>query len=538
MLSPGFRRTYRQSSCLVRQLASLPQMSTNEAVNVVKMYIDGQFVDSNTQKWIDLTNPASNEVIGRVPEIKQSEFDAAVSSAKTAFQSWSTTPVPVRARVMFKLQEIIRRNMPILAHNITLEQGKTLPDAKGDVFRGLEVVEAACGAGSLMQGSTLEHVATGIDCYTIRQPLGVVGGICAFNFPAMIPLWMFPVACVAGNTMVIKPSEKDPGAVLLLAEMASEAGLPKGVLNIVQGGVDTVNMMCDHADIKAVSFVGGSTAGRHIYQRATASGKRAQCNMGAKNHAVVLPDADVSSTAKALVGAAFGAAGQRCMAISAVVFVGGFDDKWRQAILKEANNLKVGDGLSESTDVGPLISMESKERVERLIEGGIREGANCILDGRGVKVASFPQGNFVGPTLLADVQPNMECYKQEIFGPVLVCLEVDSLDAAIATINANPNGNGTALFTRSGAAARKFQTLVDVGMVGINVPIPVPLPFGFSFTGWRGSFLGDLHMYGREGLDFFTNIKTVTANWKIQEEEVSAPVPGLAGVGASQPAVN
>eukprot|EP01025_Chloroclados_australasicus_P064940 TRINITY_DN876_c0_g3_i1.p1 TRINITY_DN876_c0_g3~~TRINITY_DN876_c0_g3_i1.p1 ORF type:complete len:611 (+),score=62.99 TRINITY_DN876_c0_g3_i1:1659-3491(+) len=519
-----------------RSFASFPAVQENGAVDFVKMYVDGQLVDSKTNSWVDLTNPATNEVIGKVPNITKSEFDAAVSSAKSAFHGWSATPVPQRARVMFKLQELIRANMDQLALNVTTEQGKTLPDARGDVFRGLEVVEAACGAGTLMQGTTLEHVAGGIDCYTLRQPLGVVSGICAFNFPAMIPLWMFPIACVAGNTMVLKPSEKDPGASLMLAELASQAGLPKGVLNIVQGGADTVNMICDHPDIKSVSFVGGSVAGRYIYQRATQNGKRAQCNMGAKNHAVVLPDADVTSTAKALVGAAFGAAGQRCMAVSAAVFVGGFEN-WRDALIKEASALKVGYGIDADTDVGPLISPESKERVERLIQSGIKEGAKCVLDGRGVQVPSYPNGNFVGPTFLAGVKPDMECYKEEIFGPVLVCLEVDSLDEAIQVVNNNPNGNGTAIFTRSGAAARKFQSQVDVGMVGINVPIPVPLPFGFSFSGWRGSFLGDLHMYGKEGIEFFTNVKTVTANWKIAES-VDSKVPGLTGVGASQPDVS
>eukprot|EP00879_Flechtneria_rotunda_P009257 GHRR01009691.1.p1 GENE.GHRR01009691.1~~GHRR01009691.1.p1 ORF type:complete len:410 (+),score=90.79 GHRR01009691.1:305-1534(+) len=362
---------------------------------------------------------------------------------------------------MLKFQELIRANWDELAECVTTEQGKTFQDAKGDVFRGLEVVEAACGIAPLLMGETVENVASGIDCYTIRQPVGVCAGICPFNFPAMVPLWMYPMAVTAGNTFVLKPSERDPGASLILADLAMQAGLPKGVLNIVHGTHDVVNRILDHPDIAAVSFVGGDAAGRHIYSRAAATGKRVQVNMGAKNHAVVMPDADEDTTVKALTGACFGAAGQRCMAVSAAVFVGGFD-RWRGPLLAAAKTLKVNGGFEPDADVGPMITSDAKARCEKLIQSGMDQGAECILDGRGVEVRGYEKGNFVGPTILAKVQPHMDCYKQEIFGPVLSCLEVDTLDDAIALVNANPYGNGTAIFTDSGSAARRFQHDIQV----------------------------------------------------------------------------
>ncbi|KAF8063713.1 mmsdh [Scenedesmus sp. PABB004] len=383
-------------------------------------------------------------------------------------------------------------------------------------------------------GETVENVAGGIDCYSLRQPLGVCAGICPFNFPAMVPLWMYPMAIAAGNTFVLKPSERDPGASMMLADLAQQAGLPKGVLNIVHGTHDTVNRLLDHPDVAAISFVGGDAAGRYIYARAAANGKRVQCNMGAKNHAVIMPDADPGPTVSALTGAAFGAAGQRCMAVSAAVFVGGFE-RWRAPLLDAARSLKVNGGFERDADVGPLISPEAKARCEALIQSAIDQGAECALDGRGVAVPGYPRGNFVGPTLLAGVAPTMDVYRQEVFGPVLSCLEVESLDAAIDLVNANPYGNGTAIFTDSGSAARRFQHDVQVGMVGINVPIPVPLPM-FSFTGWRGSFAGDTHMYGRAGVAFYTQPKTVTAKWAPPARGAGAAgggrMPGLDKVGA------
>jgi malonate-semialdehyde dehydrogenase (acetylating)/methylmalonate-semialdehyde dehydrogenase len=432
---------------------------------------------------------------------------------------------------MLKLQHLIRENMDALAANVTLEQGKTLADGKGDVFRGLEVVEYSCNIAPDLMGDYVENVANGMDTYSIRQPLGVVAGICPFNFPAMVPLWMWPPAVTSGNTFVLKPSEQDPGCAVLLAQLAQEAGLPDGVLNIVHGTAPTVNRILDHPDIRAVAFVGSNGAGRHVLERGTAHGKRVQANMGAKNHAVVMPDAHREATINALAGAAFGAAGQRCMAISAGVFVGGVGP-WKDDLIAKAKGLQVNAGHEPGADVGPLISVAARERVERLIQSAVDEGAEVLLDGRGVSVPSYERGNFVGPTIIAGVKPHMQCYLQEIFGPVLVCLETESLDEALQIVNSNEHGNGTAIFTRSGPAARKFQSEVDVGMVGINVPIPVPLPF-FSFTGWRGSFGGDLHMYGKAGVHFFTQPKTITTNWKDLDDIAGGRASGLDGVGAA-----
>ena len=430
------------------------------------------------------------------------QFAEAVASAKRAFAGWRDTPVPVRSRVMLKLQQLIRENTEELAANVTLEQGKTIPDSHGDVFRGLEVVESACTMGNNMMGELIGGVAREIDCYSVREPLGVVAGICPFNFPAMVPLWMFPVAVTCGNTMVLKPSEQDPGAAMMLADLALQAGLPPGVLNVVHGTHDVVNGICDHPDIKAISFVGGDAAGRHIYARGSASGKRVQSNMGAKNHAVVMTaDAPFEATVNALAGAAFGAAGQRCMAISVAVFVGEGAERWERALVEKARAMKVNAGCEPDADIGPVISAAAKARIEALVQSGIDEGASVLLDGRGVRVDKYPNGNFVGPTVISGVTTDMRCYKEEIFGPVLVCVRVDTLDEALEVINRNRYGNGTAIFTGSGVSAKKFQREVDVGQVGINVPIPVPLPF-FSFTGWGDSFSGSNNFYGKSGASF------------------------------------
>ncbi|PKI38790.1 hypothetical protein CRG98_040831 [Punica granatum] len=404
-------------------------------------------------------------------------------------------------------------------------KGKTLKDAQGDVFRGLEVVEHACGMATLQMGEYVSNVSSGIDTYSIREPLGVCAGICPFNFPAMIPLWMFPVAVTCGNTFVLKPSEKDPGASIILAELAMEAGLPKGVLNIVHGTTDTVNAICDDENIRAISFVGSNTAGMHIYGRAAAKGKRVQSNMGAKNHAVVLPDASMDATLNALVAAGFGAAGQRCMALSTVVFVG--DSKlWEEKLVELAKSLKVNSGLEPDADLGPVISKQAKERICKLIQSGVDDGARLLLDGTDIVVPGYERGNFVGPTILTDVRADMECYKEEIFGPVLLCMHADSFDEAIKIVNRNKYGNGASLFTTSGIVARKFQNEIEAGQVGINVPIPVPLPF-FSFTGSKASFAGDLNFYGKAGVHFFTQIKTITQQWKDS--------PGGTGVSLAMP---
>jgi len=476
------------------------------------LYINGKFTESSATKWIDVHNPATQQVVSRVPETTQSEMKSAVKAAKDAFPGWRNTPVSARMRVMFNLQALITKHMDDIAKIIVEEQGKTFADAKGDVFRGLEVVEHSCSVGSLMMGETLENVSRDVDTYSYRQPLGVCAGITPFNFPAMIPLWMFPMAIACGNTYVLKPSERVPGASMYIANLAQEAGVPAGVLNIIHGSRDAVNFICDDPDIKAISFVGGDAAGRHIHDRGTRNGKRVQSNMAAKNHATIMPDADRERTTDALVGAAFGASGQRCMALSAAVFVGEARE-WVDDIAKKAKNLKLGQGM-QTCDVGPLISPQSKERVEKLIQSAVDEGARVVLDGRGAVVQGFEKGNFVGPTVIAGVKPHMKCYTEEIFGPVLICLEVETLDDAIELINKNPYGNGTAIFTNLGAAARKYQYNIDVGQVGVNVPIPVPLPF-FSFTGSRNSFLGSTHFYGKMGVDFFTQTKTITSNWKI-----------------------
>jgi len=476
-----------------------------------QLFIDGKFVDSKTTKWLDVHNPATQEVVTRTPEATPEELEAAVKAAAKAYPSWRETPITARVRVMFNLQQLITKNLDEIAHNITLEQGKTFPDAKGDVFRGLEVVEHACSTASLLMGETVENVSRNIDTYSYRQPIGVAAGICPFNFPAMIPLWMFPLAITCGNTFVLKPSERDPGASMILAKLAKEAGLPDGVLNVVHGARDTVNFICDAPEIRAISFVGGDTAGRHIHERGTKNGKRVQSNMAAKNHATILPDADKNRTLDQLVGAAFGASGQRCMALSAAVFVGEAKN-WIPELVERVRKLKVTQGEEPGADMGPVISPQAKSKIETLIQSAKDEGAKIVLDGRGIKVSGYEKGNFVGPTVITDVKTNMKCYTEEIFGPVLICLTADTLDEAIKMINANPYGNGTAVFTNSGALARKYQHEIDVGQVGINVPIPVPLPF-FSFTGSRKSFLGATHFYGKMGVEFNTQTKTITSNW-------------------------
>ena len=487
----------------------------------VKLLINGEFVESRTQQWRDVINPATQEVLVRVPLATAEEIDAAVASASQAFKTWRKTPIGTRARIFLKYQQLIRENMKELAAILTAEQGKTLADAEGDVFRGLEVVEHAAGIGNLQLGELANNVAGGVDTYTLLQPLGVCAGITPFNFPAMIPLWMFPMAIATGNTFVLKPSEQDPMVTMRLCELALEAGVPPGVLNVVHGAEDAVNAICDHPDIKAVSFVGSTRVGTHVYNRASQAGKRVQCMMGAKNHAIVLPDAHKEQTLNNLAGAAFGAAGQRCMALSVVILVGEAQG-WLPDLVAKAKTLKVGGGMESGTDVGPLISCTALDRVSSLIERGASEGARLVLDGRNPAVTGFERGNFVGPTVFDAVTPQMSIYREEIFGPVLCVVHAATLDEAIALINANPNGNGTAIFTRSGAAARHFQEEIDVGQVGINVPIPVPVPM-FSFTGSRASKLGDLGPYGKQVVQFYTQTKTVTQRW-FDESDVGGAV--------------
>jgi malonate-semialdehyde dehydrogenase (acetylating) / methylmalonate-semialdehyde dehydrogenase len=480
-------------------------------VPTVKMLLDGKFIESRASEWHDVINPATQEVLAQVPFATDEELNAAVASAKKAFKTWKNTPLAARARIMLKLQALVREHMSHIAQTLSAEQGKTLADAEGDVFRGLEVVEHACSIGTLQLGEFAENVAGGVDTYTLRQPIGVCAGITPFNFPAMIPLWMFPMAIVCGNTFVLKPSEQDPLTPMLLAELALEAGVPPGVLNIVHGGKRVVDAICTHPDIVAVSFVGSTAVGTHVYSLASEHGKRVQCMMGAKNHAVVMPDANKEQSLNSLVGATFGAAGQRCMATSVTVLVGDAQ-KWIPDIVAKAKGLKVNAGVEKNTDLGPVVSRNAKHRILGLVEDGIKEGAKLELDGRGIKVPGYEQGNFIGPTIFSAVTPAMKIYTTEIFGPVMVIVGVHTLDEAITLINDNPFGNGTGIFTQSGAVARKFQNEIDVGQVGINVPIPVPVPF-FSFTGSRGSKLGDLGPYGKQAVQFYTQTKTVTSRW-------------------------
>ena len=490
---------------------------TSSIVPSVKLLINGEFVESRSTQWRDVVNPATQEVLARVPFATAEEMDAAVASAKEAFKTWRKTPIGARARIFLKYQQLIRENMKELAAILTAEQGKTLPDAEGDVFRGLEVVEHAANIGTLQMGEMANNVAAGVDTYTLQQPIGVCAGITPFNFPAMIPLWMFPMAIATGNTFVLKPSEQDPMVTMRLVELAIEAGIPAGVLNVIHGGVEAVNLLCDHPDIKAVSFVGSTKVGTHVYNRATQNGKRAQCMMGAKNHAIVMPDAPREQTLNNLLGASFGAAGQRCMALPVVIMVGAAS-AWLPELIEKAKTLKINAGVEAGTDIGPVVSCSALERINGLIGKGVAEGASLDLDGRDPQVAGYAKGNFVGPTVFSGVTTEMTIYKEEIFGPVLCVMHADTLDTAIDIVNANPNGNGTAIFTRSGAAARHFQEEIDVGQVGINVPIPVPVPL-FSFSGSRGSKLGDLGPYGKQVIMFYTQAKTVTQRW-LDESEV------------------
>ncbi len=491
---------------MTSQLATLPNQTPT-----VKMLLDGKFVESQSSEWHDVVNPATQEVLAQVPFATDAEINAAVASASLAYKTWKNTPLAARARIMLKLQALVREHMSRIALTLSAEQGKTLADAEGDVFRGLEVVEHACSIGSLQLGEFAENVAGGVDTYTLRQPIGVCAGITPFNFPAMIPLWMFPMAIVCGNTFVLKPSEQDPLTPMLLAELALQAGIPPGVLNIIHGGKRAVDALCTHPDVAAVSFVGSTAVGTHVHALASQHGKRVQCMMGAKNHAVVMPDANKEQSLNALVGATFGAAGQRCMATSVTVLVGEAR-QWIPDIVAKAKTLKVNAGTEKGADLGPVVSKNAKQRILGLVEDGIKEGAKLELDGRAIKVPGYEAGNFIGPTIFSGVTPEMKIYTTEIFGPVMVIVAVNSLSEAITLVNNNPFGNGTGIFTQSGAVARRFQSEIDVGQVGINVPIPVPVPI-FSFTGSRGSKLGDLGPYGKQVVQFYTQTKTVTTRW-------------------------
>ena len=474
-------------------------------------FIGGKAYPSKSTEWRNVTNPATQEVVARVPFATPEEVNLAVASAREAFQTWRSTSLGARMRIMLKLQHLVREHLPELAQLITLEHGKTLPDAEGEVARGLEVIEHACSITTLQLGEIAENAATGVDVYNLLQPMGVGAGITAFNFPVMLPCFMFPMAIACGNTFVLKPSEQDPSATMRLVELAHEAGIPPGVLNVVHGGAQVADMICDHPDIAALSFIGSTHVGQHIYRRASDAGKRVQSMMGAKNHCVVMPDAHKEQAINNLLGSAFGAAGQRCMANSVAVLVWAARD-WLPEVTERAGALKVGPGSDRQADLGPLVNPHARQRVLRLIDSGVEQGARLLLDGRQCTVPGYESGNFVGPTIFSDVKVGMDIYQQEIFGPVLNVVCVETLEEAIALINANPNGNGTSIFTSSGWAARKYQHDINVGQVGINVPIPVPVAY-FSFTGSRASKMGDLGPNGKQAVQFWTQTKTVTARW-------------------------
>ncbi|XP_043476479.1 probable methylmalonate-semialdehyde dehydrogenase [acylating], mitochondrial isoform X2 [Leptopilina heterotoma] len=478
----------------------------------VKMFIDGQFVDSKSTEFTDVHDPATNELISRTPKCTKEEMESAVASAKSAYHKWKNTSVLTRQTLMLKYQALIREHSKEIAANLVRENGKTMADAEGDVLRGLQVVDACTAIPSLLLGESMQNIATDMDTISHKVPLGVTASICPFNFPAMIPLWSFPITIACGNAAILKPSERVPGASMILADLFNKAGAPPGLLNIIHGQHQSVDFICQHPDIKAVSFVGSDQAGEYIYKQASAHGKRVQCNMGAKNHCVVMPDANKNKTISQIAGAAFGAAGQRCMALSVAVFVGKSQD-WIPELVEAAKRLKVNAGHIPGADLGPVISPQSKKRICELVESGVKDGAGLPLDGRNIVVSGFEKGNFVGPTVLTNVKTSMRCYTEEIFGPVLVCINADTLDEAINIINNSKYGNGTAIFTTNGATARSYVNRIEAGQVGVNVPIPVPLPM-FSFTGNKGSFLGDNHFYGKYGVNFHTQTKTVTQLWR------------------------
>jgi len=481
-------------------------------MTTIEHWIAGQRTSGASSRTSIVWNPATGQPQHDLLLAEVADVDRAVHAAVQAAGPWSEASTSARTTVLFRFRELVAANVERLAGVISDEHGKVLSDARGEVQRGLEVVEFACGIPTLLKGDYSDQVSGGVDAYSFRQPLGVVAGITPFNFPAMVPMWMFPVAIACGNTFVLKPSERDPSASMVLAELWTEAGLPEGVFNVVHGDKVAVDALLDHPDVAAVSFVGSTPIARYVHERATAAGKRVQALGGAKNHAVVLPDADLDFAAEHLSAAAFGSAGERCMAISAAVAVGPAGDALLDVLDGKARRVRVGPGRAPDSEMGPIVTSESRDRIVGLVTAGEQQGAKVRVDGRGLVVAGHEEGFFVGPTVLDQVDPSMDVYTNEIFGPVLSVLRTDDLDAAIALINANPYGNGTAVFTSSGAAARRFVRGVHVGMVGVNVPVPVPMAF-YSFGGWKDSLFGEHHIHGPEGVAFYTRGKAVTVRW-------------------------
>ena len=482
-------------------------------MKTVPHWIDGTRTVGSGSGRLPVTDPAAGTAIAEVPVADTADVDRAVASAADAFPAWRDTSLARRTEVLFAFRHLLDRHRTDLARLISTEHGKVLTDAGGEVGRGIDVVDFACGLGHLLKGERSQDVSTGVDAYSVRQPLGVVAGITPFNFPAMVPMWMFPVAIACGNTFVLKPSEKDPSVSIRMAELFAEAGLPPGVFTVLQGDATAVDGLLGHPDIAAISFVGSTPIARHVYETGTRAGKRVQALGGAKNHMVVLPDADVDVAADAAVSAGYGSAGERCMAISVVVAVGDVADRLVPAIAERVDSLRVGPGLGDRpADLGPLVTDAHRERVRSYVDLGESEGAILVRDGRDPTVEGFPDGYWLGPCLFDHVTAGMKIYTDEIFGPVLCVVRVDTYDDALRLVNDNPYGNGTAIFTNDGGAARAFQRNCTVGMVGINVPIPVPTA-SFSFGGWKDSLFGDLHMHGPDGVRFYTRTKAVTERW-------------------------
>jgi malonate-semialdehyde dehydrogenase (acetylating) / methylmalonate-semialdehyde dehydrogenase len=500
-------------------------MSTTETATRLSHWIAGAPDETAAERHGEVSDPATGEIIARVPFAAAADLDRAVEAASAAAADWGRASLAKRADVLFAMRARVHDHADELARAITREHGKTVPDARGEVQRGLEVIEFACGLGHLLKGESSAQVSTGVDSHSLRQSLGVVAGITPFNFPVMVPLWMAPVAIACGNAFILKPSEQDPGPSLLLAELWQQAGLPDGVFSVVHGDKEAVDAILHHPGIKAVSFVGSTPVAKYIYETGTANGKRVQALGGAKNHALVLPDADLDLAADGLVSAAYGSAGQRCMAVSVAVTVGDVADPLLDKVRERIDKLAIGPGDGDGVDMGPLVSERHYEKVSGLVDAGVDEGAELAVDGRGVTVEGHEGGYFLGPCVFDRVEPGMRVYDEEIFGPVLVVVRRESYPEALELINANPYGNGAAIFTHDGGAARRFEQEVTAGMVGVNVPIPVPMAY-HSFGGWKGSLFGDLHMHGPDGVRFYTRGKVVTERW---------PDPSHAGVNLGFP---
>jgi len=489
------------------------QVANSANLTACPLFIGGEWLNSNSSGGSPVFNPSTGEVIAETPMCTAAHVDSAVQAAASAFPAWMETPPVERARIFFKFKMLLEENFEELVHCNTREHGKTLVESRGDVKRGIEMVEFACGIPSLLMGENLENIARGIDCDTIRQPLGVCVGITPFNFPAMVPLWMYPTAIVCGNTFVLKPSEKVPLTAIKIVKLMEKAGLPKGVMNIVHGGRECVDALLTHPKVKAISFVGSTPIAKYIFETGTKHGKRVQSNGGAKNFIFLMPDADVENSVRGVIEAAYGCAGERCMAGSTAVVVGEAAKTVLPSLVEAARAIKVGrTDVETQPNMGPVITRQHRDRVEQLIEIGAKEGAKIAADGRTVKVDGAPNGFFLGATILDEVQAGMTVAKEEIFGPVLNVMRFDDLDSAIELANRSPYGNGASIFTRSGKAAREFKHRINCGMVGINIGVPASMAW-FPFNGWNDSFFGDLHMQGKEGVQFFTQQKVTTTRW-------------------------